>query len=88
MVADGIGMVADGVWIVVDGFAQCERNEVVGVGFERGGNGRGNGLEHAVEIEVGEAGFAEGGEADAVGGLADLGIVRDLRGVYQAGGTH
>jgi hypothetical protein len=53
-----------------------------------GGDRRRDGLEHAVEVKIREAGFAEGGKADAVGRLADFGIVRDLRGVHQAGGAH
>ena len=59
--------------------AQGERDEVVGVGLERGDDGGGDGLQHAVEIEIGDAGFAEGGEANAVGRLPDLGVVRNLR---------
>lgn len=65
------------------GFAQGERDEVVGVGVECGRDGGGDGLEHTVEIEVGNAGFAVGGEANAVGGLADGGIVRNFDGSHK-----
>ena len=46
-----------------------ERDEVVDLAAEGSGDGGGDGLDHAGEIVRGEAGVAEGGVADAVGGL-------------------
>ena len=68
---------------ILGGFAQSEGDEVVGVGVECGGDGGGYGLQHAVEIEVSHAGFAVGGEANAVRGLANRCFMRDFDGTHK-----
>ena len=68
---------------ILGGFAQGEGHEVVSVGVERGGDGGGYGLQHAVEIEVSNAGFAVGGETNAVRGLANRCFMRDFDGTHK-----
>ncbi len=70
------------------GLAQRQRNKIIGIRLQSGGDYRWHGLQHPVEIEIRQARLAKRGKANPVGRLADFRIVRDLRGVHQAGGAH
>ena len=51
---------------------------------ESGGDGVGNGLDHAVELGAVEQGISECGVADAVGRFTGLGVASDLDCLDQA----
>ena len=65
------------------GFAEGEGDEEVSVVFEGGGDGGGDGFDHAIEVRGGDAGFAEAGELEAVGGTTDVGGSGDFGGTHQ-----
>ncbi len=80
-VAVGAGDVEDGVGA---GLAHGEGDEEVGLAAEGAGDGDGNSLDHALELEVGEAGFAVGRVGDAVGGLSYDCIASYLARLYES----
>ena len=84
---DGVAM-ADGAVAKIDavagsdhdfaGVGDGQRDKVVGAVVERGGERGGDGADQALEVGVGDAGFAPGGVVDAVGGLEHGGLRGDL----------
>ena len=62
---------------------QSQRNKVVRIGLQRGDDRSRNGLQHTIEVEIGDTRLAKSRKVDAVRRLPDLGIVRNLRSAHQ-----